>query len=82
MPQAVDIDRVRTIVSDVLEVSQDQIASSTHFMNDLGADSLRVIEIVARLEVEMGVVIDQTQVARLISLDAICEVVGLACTGA
>jgi acyl carrier protein len=82
MPTPIDIDRVRTIVASVLEVDPAQIAGSTHFMNDLGADSLRVIEIVARLESELQVFVDQSELARLVSLDAIREVAGTSVAGA
>jgi len=82
MPQVINSERVRTIVAEVLEVSPDLIAGATNFMDDLGADSLRVIEIIARLEGETGMTIDQTQAASLVSLDAICDVAGLARLGA
>lgn len=74
MPTEISVEKVRHIIAEVLEVSPGQIDGHTHFIHSLGADSLRVIEILARLESELGVAIDQSELARMVSLDAVCEV--------
>ncbi len=65
---------VQTIVAQVLEVEPSRIAGDTNFVLDLDADSLRIIEILSRLESALGVVIDQGQLARMISLDTVLDV--------
>jgi acyl carrier protein len=77
-----NVEMIRHIVAEVLEVDPAQIQGDTHFIHDLGADSLRIIEILARLEAELHVVIDQSALASMVSLDAVCEVARTACVGA
>jgi acyl carrier protein len=45
-------ERVVDIVAEQLGVSKDQIKRETHFVNDLGADSLDTVELVMELEEE------------------------------
>jgi len=45
-------DRVIRIVAKQLGVAPDKIAESTSFVNDLGADSLDIVELVMELEEE------------------------------
>ncbi len=45
-------ERVIEIVAEQLGVSKDQISRDTHFVNDLGADSLDTVELVMELEEE------------------------------
>lgn len=76
MQTETDVERIRSIISTVLEVPLDKVQGATHFIHDLGSDSLRVIEIVARIESELEIAIDQSEVARMVSLDAILDVLG------
>ena len=47
-------DRVKKIVVDQLGVSEDQVTHEAKFMDDLGADSLDVVELVMAFEEEFG----------------------------
>ncbi len=49
------LDRVADIVSEQLGVEKDKIAPETHFVNDLGADSLDTVELVMELEEEFDI---------------------------
>jgi acyl carrier protein len=70
----VDIAGVRGIVAEVLEVEEDEVTNATNFMKDLGADSLRAVEILSRLEKRYRVVIPQEKLARMTCLNEICQV--------
>jgi acyl carrier protein len=48
-------ERVIDIVATQLGVSKDQITPETHFVNDLGADSLDQVELVMELEEEFDI---------------------------
>ena len=48
-------ERVIDIVAEQLGVSKDQINRDTHFVNDLGADSLDTVELVMELEEEFDI---------------------------
>ncbi len=48
-------ERVVDIVAEQLGVSKDQVKRETHFVNDLGADSLDTVELVMELEEEFDI---------------------------
>jgi acyl carrier protein len=48
-------DKVKKIVVDQLSVDADKVTSDANFANDLGADSLDVVELVMALEEEFDV---------------------------
>ena len=48
-------DRVIDIVADQLGVDREKITRETHFVNDLGADSLDTVELVMELEEEFDI---------------------------
>jgi acyl carrier protein len=68
-------DQIRTIIAEVMEVSQEQLGGDVNFVTDLGADSLRSIEILARLETCLGLHIPQTYLAQMVTLNEVCKVV-------
>jgi acyl carrier protein len=48
-------DRVVEIVAEQLGAEKDKISKDTHFVNDLSADSLDVVELVMELEEEFDI---------------------------
>lgn len=66
---------IKEIVCDILEIDSDELTPTSLFAEDHDADSLRAIEILAALEKRFGVVIDQAELARMVNLDGVCEVV-------
>jgi acyl carrier protein len=48
-------ERVVDIVAEQLGVEKDKITRDTHFVNDLGADSLDTVELVMELEEEFEI---------------------------
>jgi acyl carrier protein len=48
-------ERVIDIVAEQLGVNKEQITRDTHFVNDLGADSLDTVELVMELEEEFDI---------------------------
>ena len=48
--QAVIEERVKKIVCEQLNVSEDKVTPETSFINDLGADSLDMVELVMHFE--------------------------------
>jgi len=43
-------EKVKDVVVEELQVGEDQVTPEAHFTEDLGADSLHIVEIVLRLE--------------------------------
>lgn len=48
-------ERVKKVITDRLDVTDDQVKSEAGFMEDLGADSLDVVELVMGLEDEFEI---------------------------
>lgn len=48
-------ERVKAVIADELEVSEDEVTENASFTEDLGADSLDLVELVMRLEEEFEV---------------------------
>lgn len=57
--------RVREIIAEQLGISEDEIQSDASFQEDLGADSLDVLELVMALEEEFEIEIPDEEAERL-----------------
>lgn len=68
-------EKIKEIVCEILELEDDEVTPEGRFQEDYGADSLLAIEILASLEKEFGVVIDQSEMSRMVNLAGVTEVV-------
>ena len=76
MPTATeDREKIKEIVCEILELEEDEVTDTSLFREDHDADSLRAIEILASLEKQFGVVIDQAELGRMVNLKGVEEVV-------
>ncbi|MFJ6516616.1 acyl carrier protein [Streptomyces sp. NPDC091406] len=66
---------IKEIVCDILEIEEDEVTEVSLFKEDHNADSLRAIEILAALEKEFKVVINQSELPRMVNLKGVYEVV-------
>ena len=73
-----DVAAVRSIILDVLELEDEEHTATSLFIEDHGADSLGAIEILSRIEAELGVVIPQEDLVKLVHFDAVLEVLATA----
>jgi acyl carrier protein len=67
-------DEIKAVVCRVLEVDDDQVGPADHFVESLGADSMKLIELLANLEIEFDVEVDAGEFERLINLDGVYAV--------
>jgi acyl carrier protein len=49
------LEKVKAVVVDQLNVEEDEVIDDASFVDDLGADSLGIVELVMALEEEFGV---------------------------
>jgi acyl carrier protein len=66
--------KVKDIVCDILELEPDAVSDTSSFTDDLGADSMQTIEVLASLELNFGVVIAQSELDRMVSLAGVLDV--------
>jgi acyl carrier protein len=58
-------DQVKEIIKDKLGVSDDKITEKAAFVNDLGADSLDVVEFVMEVESKFGITIPDEDAGKM-----------------
>jgi acyl carrier protein len=66
---------IREIIMEHLEVDTAALTEHSRFVDDHGADSLRMMDVLAALEVKFGIEIDESQIARMVDLHSVCELV-------
>jgi acyl carrier protein len=58
-------EKVKTVIVDQLGVEEDDVTEDAAFVDDLGADSLDIVELVMALEEEFGVSIPDEQAEKI-----------------
>lgn len=66
---------IKELVCDILEINPEEVTETSLFKEEHDADSLRAIEILASLERTFNVTIDQSELARMVNLKGVYEVV-------
>ena len=66
-------EKVRDILAHQLEINPDTITMETNIVEDLGADSLDVVELIMELEDEFGIAISDEAAAELYTVGRIVE---------
>lgn len=67
-------ERVRDVIMEQLGIEDESsIVASTTFIDDLGADSLDVVELIMALEEEFGMEIPETEAEKIVSVGDVVE---------
>lgn len=66
---------LKDIVCDILEIEPDEMTETSLFIDDHNADSLRAIEILATLEKEFSIKIQQEKLVEMVNLNGVYGVV-------
>jgi acyl carrier protein len=67
------LDKVRSVIADKLEVEASKITPEANFTDDLGADSLDVVELVMALEEEFDVEIPDEEAEKLQTVQSVVD---------
>lgn len=67
------LEELREIVAEVLELEPEEITDAADFVDEYGADSLRAIEILARIEKRYRVEIPQSELPKMQNLRAVYD---------
>lgn len=68
-------EKVKNLIAEQLCISVDDIADDADIVNDLGADSLDVVEMLMTLEDEFSIKIPDDKVDKIRTVNAICEII-------
>ncbi|MBN2536512.1 MAG: acyl carrier protein [Spirochaetales bacterium] len=66
---------IREIIADVAEIEKEKIQDETHFIEELDIDSMLALEMLARLEKEFDIKIEEEKLAEFINLKKVYNVV-------
>ena len=70
-----EFEKLKKIIVDVLNVDENQITMDTTFIDDLGADSLDVFQIIMGLEEEFDIEIPNEQAEKIVTVgDAVEQI--------
>ena len=66
-------DRVSSIIVEQLGVSEDSVTNDASFIDDLGADSLDIVELIMALEEEFDIEIADTDAEKIVTVGDVVE---------
>ena len=66
---------IRKLVAKIIEADPQKITPDAHFIEDLGADSMMALEIMAALEKKFGVTIPEDDLVKISSLNQVTKLV-------
>lgn len=70
-----EFEKLQGIIADVLNVETDEINMETTFVDDLGADSLDIFQIVMGIEEEFDIEIDNEDAEKIVTVgDAVEQI--------
>jgi acyl carrier protein len=73
MSQAEIFDRVKKIVVEQLEVDEEKVVPNATFTNDLGGDSLDIVELVMALEEEFDIEIPDEAAEKILTVQEVVD---------
>ena len=68
-----EFEKLQKIISEVLNVDEDEITMETSFVDDLGADSLDVFQIVMGIEEEFEIEIANEEAEKIVTVSDAVE---------
>ena len=70
-----EFEKLRDIIVDVLSVNPDEITPDTKFIDDLGADSLDVYQIIMAVEDELGIEVNEEDAEKISTVGDAVELI-------
>ena len=68
-------EKLRSMLAEQLEIDENKITLDTNIVDDLGADSLDVVEMIMSVEDEYGITIADDQIRELATVSDVVEFV-------
>ncbi len=66
-------EKVKKIIIDLLQVSEDAVTPEAHFIDDLGADSLDLVELIMGIEEEFNIEIPDGEAEKVVTVGDVVE---------
>ncbi len=62
------LEKIQAMLAEALNVSMDKVTPDAKIVDDLGADSLDVVELLSQLEEEYGIIIPDDEAENLVTV--------------
>ena len=70
-----ELEKIKEIIADVLNINADEITMDTTFVDDLGADSLDIFQIIMGIEETFDIEIDNDDAEKIVTVgDAVEQI--------
>ena len=66
-------EKVKNIIVDLLQVSEESVTLDVHFIDDLGADSLDLVELIMGIEEEFNIEIPDGEAEKVVTVGDVVE---------
>ncbi len=70
-----ELETLKTVISNILKVDPNEITEETTFLGDLGADSLDVYQIVSGVEEELNISVDAEDIEFITTVKEAVELI-------
>ena len=70
-----ELEKLREIIGEVLNIDPDTITADTTFVDDLGVDSLEVFQIIMGMEDTFDVILEEEAVYQVKTVQDLCNLV-------
>ncbi len=74
-----EFEKIRSIISEVLNIDEDEITLESTFVEDLGADSLDVFQIIMGIEEEFDIEIPNEAAEKIVTVNDAVEQIKAFC---
>ncbi len=68
-------DKIKKVIADKLSVDADEVVPEAHFVDDLGADSLDLVELIMSMEEEFDIEISDEDAEKLATVKDVMDYV-------
>ena len=69
------LEKIQAMLADALNLPVEKVTADAKIVDDLGADSLDVVELLSHLEDEYGVMIPDDEVEKLVTVSDVAEAI-------
>ncbi len=70
-----ELDLLKKVIAEVLNVDENEITEETTFVDDLGADSLDVFQIIMGIEEELDIEVDTEKAEKIVTVGDAVELI-------
>jgi acyl carrier protein len=70
-----ELEKLKKIIVEVMDVDEDEITTDTRFVDDLGADSLEVFQIIIGLQDEFDIEIPDEEAEKIVTVSDAVELI-------